>query len=401
VSNVRLVARPDPHMVEVPLDLEAELSREFEGTALLASTGLARKVRLKAQRDQLKLSTAYRADQLLADIARAAMQATPKDLERVQAAARSFLRAVRERRQEGASLRIESNDRGRIEIAESMPQAPVRPRSQPPSLSAVPPPPPSPLEQRVAEAEARIARLLPATEIVARFEERIASAERRLAELESRPIVAIPDHVEGQRGTLRRATAVDAYADGLRRELQQSVSAVLAESEKATHLLDYAAGLALDAEKTLGEAAIARSDELRSASAQAMAREEGLRRMQEEADLYSGSDLPIAERLLSRFQQGKPFDPRPALESLAQALAAAPGPEEELTGWLSRAATLCGWTLIEPKANDPVSAEIHDAREPGETVRRMLVPGVRRADGSVVVRARVVAGAQADKRSEA
>ena len=54
-------------MVEVPLDLEAELPREFEGSALLASTGLPRKVRLKAQRDLLKLSTAYRADQLLAD----------------------------------------------------------------------------------------------------------------------------------------------------------------------------------------------------------------------------------------------------------------------------------------------------------------------------------------------
>jgi hypothetical protein len=379
-------------MVEVPLDLEAELPREFEGVALLASTGLPRKVRLKAQRDQLKLSTAYRADQLLADIARTVMQATPKDLERVQAAARAFLRAVRERRQDGASLRIESTERGRIDIAESMPQAPARTRSQPPALAAVPSPPPSPLEQRLADLEARIARLLPAPEIVARFEERIASAERRLAELESRPIVAVPDHIEGHRASLRRATAVDAYADGLRRELHQSVSAVLEKSEKATHLLDYAAGLALDAEKTLGEAAVARSDELRSASAEAMAREEGLRRMQEEVDLYSGSDLPVAERLLLRFQEGKPFDPKPALESLAQALAAAPTPEEELSGWLSRAATLCGWTLIEPRANEAVSAEVHDAREPGEVVQRTVVPGVRRGDGSVLVRARVMAG---------
>ena len=379
-------------MVEVPLDLEAELPREFEGVALLASTGLPRKVRLKAQRDQLKLSTAYRADQLLADIARTVMQATPKDLERVQVAARAFLRAVRERRQDGASLRIESTERGRIDIAESMPQAPARPRTQPPALAAVPAPPPNPLEHRLADLEARIARLLPATESIARFEERIASAERRLTELESRPIVAVPDHVEGHRGSLRRATAVDAYADGLRRELHQSVSAVLEKSEKATHLLDYAAGLALDAEKTLGEAAVAHSDELRSASAEAMAREEGLRRVQEEVDLYSGPDLPVAERLLARFQEGTPFDPKPVLESLAQALAAAPTPEEELTGWLSRATTLCGWALIEPKANEPLSAELHDAREPGEVVRRVLVPGVRRADGSVLVRARVVAG---------
>ena len=379
-------------MVEVPLDLEAELPREFEGSALLASTGLPRKVRLKAQRDLLKLSTAYRADQLLADIARTAMQASPKDLERVQIAARAFLRAVRERRQDGASLRIESTERGRIEIAESMPQAPARTRSQPPSLAAVPPPPPTSIEQRVADLEARIARLLPTIGIVARFEERIASAEKRLAELESRPIAAHPDHVEGHRGSLRRATAVDAYADGLRRELYQSISAVLEESVKATHLLDHAAGLALDAEKTLGEAAIARSDELRSASAQAMAREEGLRRMQEEVDLYSGADLPIAERLLSRFREGKAFDPTPALESLAQALAAAPTPDEELSGWLSRAATLCGWTLIEPKVGERIDAAVHDAREPGDVVRRVVVPGVKKADGSVIVRARVVAG---------
>src|SRR3954469_13884083 len=367
-------------MVEVPLELDAELPREFEGSALLVSTGLPRKVRLKAQRDQLKLSTAYRADQLLTDIVRTAMQATPKDLERVQAAARAFLRAVRERRQDGASLRIESTERGRIEIAESMPQAPARPRSPPPSLSAVPPPPPSAIEQRVADLEARIGRLMPTMEIIARFEERIASAERRLAELESRPVIAVPEHVEGHRGSLRRATAVDAYADGLRRELHQTVSAVLEESEKATHLLDYAAGLALDAEKTLGEAAIPRSDELRSASAQAMAREEALRGGQGEVDLYSGADLPIAERLLSRFREGKPFDPRPALESLALSLAAAPTPEEELSGWLSRAATLCGWTLIDPKPGEAVAAEVHDAREAGEVVQRLLVPGVRRAD---------------------
>jgi hypothetical protein len=383
-------------MVEVPLDLEAELPREFEGSALLASTGLPRKVRLKAQRDQVKLSTAYRADQLLADIARTAMHATPKDLERVQAAARAFLRAVRERRQEGASLRIESNERGKIEIAESMPQAPARPRPQ--AVGAVPPPPPtssgspaSPasIDQRLADLEMRLSRLVPTAEIVSRFEERIARAEQRLADLELRPVVAHPDHVEGHRGSLRRATAVDAYADGLRRELHHKISAILDESVRATHSLDYAAGLALDAEKTLGEAAVASSDELRSASAQAMTREEGLRRMQEEVDLYSGADLPIAERLLSRFQEGQQVDPKPALESLAQALAASATAEEELSAWLSRAATLCGWTLIEPKADDPVDAAVHDVREPGPVVARALVPGVKRADGAIIVKARI------------
>jgi len=145
-----MVARPDARMVEVPLEIEAALPRDFEGAAVLSSSGLPRKVRLKAQRDALKLSTAYRADQLMADLVKTALRGSPMDVEKVQLAARNFVRSVRERRQDGASLRIESTERGRIEIAESMPQAPARPRPQPPSLSAVPPPPPRSIEQRLA-----------------------------------------------------------------------------------------------------------------------------------------------------------------------------------------------------------------------------------------------------------
>src|SRR5256885_321586 len=63
-----MVARPDARMVEVPLEIEAELPRDFEGAAVLSSSGLPRKVKIKAQRDALKLSTAYRADQLLAAV---------------------------------------------------------------------------------------------------------------------------------------------------------------------------------------------------------------------------------------------------------------------------------------------------------------------------------------------
>ncbi|MFL5407007.1 MAG: hypothetical protein ACJ79O_14290 [Myxococcales bacterium] len=408
MPNVRLVARPDPHMVEVPLELDAELPREFEGSALLASTGLPRKVRLKAQRDQLKLSTAYRADQLLADIVRVAMQATPRDLERVQAAARAFLRAVRERRQDGASLRIESGERGRIEIIESMPQGSARaPRS-------LPPPPPgegagirpaaqperaSPgFEQRFAEMEAKLARLLPLADTIGRLEERISRAESRIAELESRPVGPSTSPIEGQRGLLRRATAVDAYADGLRKELHASISTELEKAVVATSRLDHAAGLALEAERTLGEAAVQHSDALRAASAEATAREEGLRRLQEEVDLYSGGDIPLAERLVSRFREGqKPLEAAGPLEALAKALAVAPGPEEDLSKWLRRAAPLCGWTFIEPSANDPVDAELHEAREPGEPgeiVQRVLVPGVKRSDGSLLLRARIVAAAR-------
>jgi len=65
VFSLKLTARPDARMVEVPLEIEAELPREFDGAALLASSGLPRRVRLRAAKDALKLSTAYRADRLV------------------------------------------------------------------------------------------------------------------------------------------------------------------------------------------------------------------------------------------------------------------------------------------------------------------------------------------------
>src|ERR1700682_3444941 len=108
-------------MVEVPLEIEAELPREFEGNALLASSGLPRRVKIKAQKDELKLSTAYRADQLLADIVKITLRGTSQDVQRVQDAARAFMRTVRERRQDGASLAVTSNGRGRIDVIDSVP----------------------------------------------------------------------------------------------------------------------------------------------------------------------------------------------------------------------------------------------------------------------------------------
>src|SRR2546428_14172867 len=91
-------------MVEVPLEIEAELPRDFEGAALLASRGLPRRVRIKATKDSLKLPTAYRADQLLGDIVRSALRGPANDIIRVQDALMKFIRAVRERRQGGASV---------------------------------------------------------------------------------------------------------------------------------------------------------------------------------------------------------------------------------------------------------------------------------------------------------
>ena len=102
--SLKLVARPDARMVEVPLEIEAELPREFDGAALLAASGLPRKVKLKAARDALKLSTAYRADRLVGDIVKSSLRGTADDVDRVQQAVVRFVRTVRERRQEGATL---------------------------------------------------------------------------------------------------------------------------------------------------------------------------------------------------------------------------------------------------------------------------------------------------------
>ncbi|MFL5455174.1 MAG: hypothetical protein ACJ78X_02115, partial [Myxococcales bacterium] len=93
----------------------------------------------------------------------------------------------------------------------------------------------------------------------------------------------------------------------------------------------------------------------------------------------------------------KPLEAAGPLEALAKALALAPGPEEDFSKWLRRAAPLCGWTFLEPSANDPVDPELHEAREPGEPgeiVQRVLVPGVKRSDGSLLLRARIVAAAR-------
>src|SRR2546423_12891327 len=112
--------------------METPQPRVFEGAAVLSSSGPPRKVRLKAQRDALKLSTAYRADQLLADLVKTALRGSPLDVEKVQLAARNFVRSVRERRQDGATLTVESNGRGKIEVTESLPPAPTPSGATPP-----------------------------------------------------------------------------------------------------------------------------------------------------------------------------------------------------------------------------------------------------------------------------
>src|SRR5206468_994076 len=84
-------------------------------------------------------------------------------------------------------------------------------------------------------------------------------------------------------------------------------------------------------------------------------------------------------------------DPAPSLEAVAQAVvrAARGGDCKVRTAWLRRGAALCGWVLIEP-ADGPVDPELHQAVDAGgDEIVRIASPGVRRTDGSVLVRARV------------
>src|SRR4051812_1427088 len=159
VFSLKLVARPDARMVEVPLEIDAELPREFEGAALLAASGLPRKVKIKAQKDAVKLSTAYRTDQLVADIVKSSMRGTAQDAQRVQDAVNKFIRTVRERRQEGATLVISSNGRGRIDVTDHTPAggrgaAPaITPHEVPRLGSMMPPDRLIAVERRLSELE--------------------------------------------------------------------------------------------------------------------------------------------------------------------------------------------------------------------------------------------------------
>src|SRR5712691_1000678 len=372
-----MVARPDARMVEVPLEIQAELPRDFEGAALLSSSGLPRKVRLKAQRDALKLSTAYRADQLLADLVKTALRGSPIDVEKVQVAARNFVRSVRERRQDGATLTVESNGRGKIEVSESLPPVPTPARVTPAEGSR--PPTSSPtdrlaaVERRLDQIEGRIGRLLPHGD----EGDRVSSLEKRFLALEARP--QAPGVGEPPRGALKgRGTAIEAFADGLRTELRERVASQRAQ--------------AVEAERVLRAPQEGISQHLRATSAQAAAREQSLQRVHAEVDLYAASDLALAERLVARLQEGTSTpDPAGPLERQAQSLVrAARGENAELRAWLVRAAALCGWELIDPPAGEPLSPQLHVAVDSGgDRVARVAAPGVRRRDRSILCRARV------------
>ena len=400
--SLKLTARPDARMVEVPLEIEAELPREFEGAALLASSGLPRRVRLKATKDALKLSTAYRADRLVGDIVRGALRGTSADVQRVQDAVMKFVRAVRERRQEGATLVVSSNGRGKIDVVEvpgSRPPtavAPLQPyeNARP---AAAPPDRLTLLERRVGELEAALARLSAAGELA----ERLAHLEQKLAPARGSRALGSADiagpgqengaPTSGRNGAPRRATALDAYADGLRGELRTRAAEAAARTRAETERCNRAAALAVDAE-LLGAPHDGTSQRLREISAQVAARQSALERLLQEIEFYPGPELPMAAQLLARLEEPAARDPAPLLESAAEAVVrAAKGADIDSRGsWLQRATALCGWQLVAPAPGDKLQLGWHQPVEPGgETVVALVCAGLKRADGTPMVEARV------------
>ncbi len=402
VFSVRLVARPDARMVEVPLEIEAELPREFEGAALLAASGLPRKVKIKAQKDALKLSTAYRTDQLVADIVKSALRGTAIDVQRVQEAVTKFIRTVRERRQDGAALVISSNGRGKIDVFEQMPAA----RAGAPAVALgdlprmpVPADRLIALERRLVELETAFARLAAGGDPAGR----VAQLEERVATLQARGLAGgeLSGPEQGRPGarvipraaaSTHTTTAVEAYAEGLRHEILASASAAFGRARTDTDRCDKAAALAAEAE-LLGAPVDGTALRLRDASAQAAARQSALERLAQEVEFYQHAELPVAAQLLQRLEDssGDP-DPAPSLEPVAQAVvrAATGGDSKARTAWLKRAAALCGWQLVTPERGDSVDPEWHQAVDSGgDTVVRLASPGAKRVDGSGLVRARV------------
>lgn len=404
--TVKLTARPDARMVEVPLEIDAELPREFEGAALLASSGLPRKVKIKAAKDSLKLSTAYRADQLVGDIVKSSLRGTAQDVERIQEAVTRFIRTVRERRQDGAALIVNSNGRGKFDVVESVPglrgAAPAITPTDVPRL-VVAPEKLTVLERRLSELESAFARAIGGGELadrVAQLEERLKNLMPQLARSLVAAEVAGPG-MERERGAAviartpggtRRATAVEAYAEGLRNELRARASAAEKRARGDSERCDRAAALSAEAE-LLGAPADGTTQRLRDAAAQAAARESALQRITEEIDLYEPADLPVAQQLVQKLEDGPGApDPGPSLETVAQAVvrAAKGGDCKPRTAWLKRAAALCGWQLVEPARGSVLIPEWHQTIDSGgTTVVRLACPGVRRADGSGIVRARV------------
>src|SRR3989449_1605698 len=394
-------------MVEVPLEIEAELPRDFEGAALLASSGLPRRVRIKATKDSLKLSTAYRADQLLGDIVRSALRGAANDIIRVQDAVMKVIREVRERRQDGATLLVSSNGRGKIDVVESGVTARLAPVQAAPEPGG-PPSPPAPdrlaaLERRVADLEAAVRRTAQTADLadrVAQLEQRIPTAPiARAARSLEEPADPAP---ERSPTPPRRATAIEAYADGLRMDLRGRAAADAAKARAEMERGDKAAALAADAE-LLGAPQDGTAQRLRDSAAQAAARQSGLTRLAEEIEFYGSGDLPVAAQLLAKLEDSRSSDPAPILEVIAQAVASAAkrGGRDGRVSWLQRAAALCAWQLVEPQPGESLDSGFEVVDSGGTSVAAVVCPGVKRADGAVIVRPRVLGVAKPPEKAPA
>src|SRR5207237_3699755 len=214
---------------------------------------------------------------LLADVVRTVLRGSPIDIERVQIAAKNFVRAVRERRQDGAMLMVESNGRGRIQVKEAMPP-PREPRSAVAAVKRVVEGSVSDritaLERRLDQLEAKLAR----GGAVVQGPDRVSTLEKRLAALEERPAGAAVG--EPPRGVLKgRGTAIEPVAEGLRTEMRDRLAAHRKQAQEAASRCDKAAALAVEAERVLRTRREGASQHLQTVSTQAAARVQALERV--------------------------------------------------------------------------------------------------------------------------
>jgi hypothetical protein len=255
------------------------------------------------------------------------------------------------------------------------------------------------LERRLHELETAFTKAMELTDRVTQLEDRLRNLMPQIARTLAVSEVAGPGMerpgaaaVGRSPGGTRRSTAVEAYAEGLRNELRARAQTSLQRARSDSERCDKAAALAAEAE-LLGAPGDGTAERLRDASGLAGARESALQRIADEIDLYEPADLPVAQQLLSRLEDGPaPPDPAPSLEPVAQAVvrAAKGGDCRPRTAWLKRGAVLCGWLLVEPPRGSAVEPEWHQAVDSGGSmVVRLACPGLKRADGSGLVRARV------------
>jgi hypothetical protein len=185
---------------------------------------------------------------------------------------------------------------------------------------------------------------------------------------------------------------VDAFAEGLRAELRARTNAALERGKKDSQTADKAAALAAEA-ALLGAPPDGTAERLRETAAEGAARLTGLRRLLDELDLYAAAELPMADRLLVRLEDAATMvDPATALEPLAQAVVRGAGGSDsrDRTAWIERAAALNGWQLLAPRAGEPFDEGLHKSvAGNGPQIEGVICPGLRRADASPVVRARV------------